>query len=215
VITQGSAPTRSREIGGARRARHTVAVALLVAVACGGSAAGRSPTPTSRSAPADGEWRPAGPVADAVSASCPTDPGTPIAGLHATVLPCLTDPGRAVSVAAVHGRPEVINLWASWCDPCRREAPLLEAAHQAAGERVLFLGVDSREDRTRALRFLAASRVTYPQVFDASAAFARQLGVLGLPYTLVVDASGRVVYRHIGELTPQALREGLARIGWP
>lgn len=175
---------------------------LLVAVLCTSSAGGtavrpRADRPSTATAPA----------------ACPADPGIPIAGLGRTVLPCLTDPGRAVAAAAVHGRAELINMWASWCAPCRREASLLEAAHRAAGDRVLFLGVDSRDDRENALRFLAASGVTYPQVFDASATFALRVGTAGMPYTLAVDASGRIAYRHMGQLTPQALRAALISIG--
>jgi cytochrome c biogenesis protein CcmG, thiol:disulfide interchange protein DsbE len=90
---------------------------------------------------------------------------------------------------------------------------MLEAAHRAVGDRVAFLGVDSRDERAAALSFLASVGVTYPQVFDRSAMFALRVGAIGMPYTLVVDASGRVVFRQIGVLTPQALRSGLARAG--
>jgi thiol-disulfide isomerase/thioredoxin len=178
-----------------------VVLVLLIAV-CGGSAA--QPTPTGAAGPA---------LTGAVAASCPADSGAPIVGLRLTMLPCLADPGRVVRVAVVHGRPEVINVWASWCDPCRREAPLLEAAHRAAGDRVVFLGVDTRDERGAALRFIATSGVTYPQVFDTSAGFAVGVGAVGMPYTLIVDASGRVVYRQMGVLTAPALRYGLARAG--
>jgi cytochrome c biogenesis protein CcmG, thiol:disulfide interchange protein DsbE len=129
------------------------------------------------------------------------------------MLPCLASPQRQVSVAAVHGRPEVINFWASWCKPCRREARLLEAAHRAAGDRVLFLGVDSRDSRSAAMSFLASSNVTYPQVFDEAGTFAARIGLQGVPDTLVVNASGHIVYRWFGELTLERLRDGLARIG--
>ncbi len=129
------------------------------------------------------------------------------------MLPCLASPQNEVSAAAVHGRPEVINFWASWCAPCRREARLLEAANRAVGDRVLFLGVDSRDSRSAALRFLAASKVTYPQVFDEAGTFASRIGLQGIPDTLVVDASGRIVDRWFGELTAEHLRDGLSRIG--
>jgi len=133
-------------------------------------------------------------------------------GVEETTLPCLASPEDQVSVAAVHGRPEVINVWASWCPPCRREAPMLEAAHRAAGDRILFLGIDSRDTRAAALQFLDASGVTYPQVFDSAGTFASRLRPPFLPYTLVVDASGHVVYRWIGELTPDRLQYGLSRL---
>jgi thiol-disulfide isomerase/thioredoxin len=169
---------------------------VLVAAACGGSA--DQPTPN-RIAP----------VLDA----CPTGRGTPITGVRTTMLPCLSSPHRQVSAAAVHGQPQVINFWASWCKPCRREARLLEAAHRAAGDRVLFLGVDSRDTRSAALSFLASSNVTYPQVSDETGIFAARIGLQGIPDTLVVNASGHIVYRWFGELTRERLRDGLAGIG--
>lgn len=175
------------------------AAAILLTAACGASA--DPPGATRSTQPAS------------APAACPAGRGTPINGVRSTALPCLADPQHQVAVAAVHGRPEVINIWASWCAPCRREARLLEAAHRAAGDRVLFLGVDSRDTRTAALRFLADQGVTYPQVFDEAGTFAARLGVQGIPDTLVVDASGHIVYRWLGELTPDRLRDGLARIG--
>ncbi len=174
------------------------AAAVLITAACGAS--GDPPSATQA-----GEISPL--------AACPTGRGTPIKGVRSTRLPCLASPQHQVAVAAVHGQPEVINIWASWCAPCRREARLLEAAHRAAGDRILFLGVDSRDTRSAAVRFLAAEDVTYPQVFDEAGTFASRIGLQGIPDTLVVDASGQIVYRWLGELTPDRLRDGLARIG--
>jgi cytochrome c biogenesis protein CcmG/thiol:disulfide interchange protein DsbE len=191
-----------------RTARGSCAlVVVLLLATCAGST--RRP---GRADAASAGSRPASATA-AVGAACPTGPGTPIAGLATTVLPCLTGTGRGVTVSAVHGRPEVINVWASWCRPCRTEAALLESAHRRAGDRVLFLGVDTRDDPTRALRFLADARVSYPQVSDPAALFALRQGAAGLPYTVVVDASGRIVFRQVGALTAEALHDGLASAG--
>lgn len=181
-------------------------IVVLLLATCAGST--RRPT---QGGPPAAEPRAASPIA--VRSACPSGTGTPIAGVRPTVLPCLTGTAHTVTVGAVHGRPEVINVWASWCRPCRAEAALLESAYRRAGGRVLFLGVDTRDERASALRFLAANGVSYPQVFDASAAFALRQGVPGLPYTLIVDASGRVVLRRIGQLTEAALRDGLASAG--
>ena len=164
------------------------ALALLLA-GCGGS-----PTP-------------------AASPGCPTGAGRPVQGLSHLALPCLARPALAVTVSATHGRPELVNVWASWCGPCRRELPLLEEAHRAVGDRVLFLGVDVRDSRSRALAFLAEHGVSYPQVYDEAGAAARALRFAGVPDTVVVDARGHVVYRHAGELDAATLEAALARLG--
>ncbi len=173
-----------------------IGVALLVTAGCGGPAAA-----------------PPAPTRSATLADCPAGDGTPIEGVPPLSLPCLTRPDLPVRVSAVHARPELINIWASWCAPCRQEIPLLQAAHSAVGSRVLFLGVDVLDSRSRATRFLAAHDATYPQVFDDRGRFARSLGFVGVPNTLVVDADGRVVYRRAGELSDAQLREALSRVG--
>jgi thiol-disulfide isomerase/thioredoxin len=127
-------------------------------------------------------------------------------------LPCL-GPGPDVEMAAHRGVPQLVNVWASWCIPCQREMPLLQAAHDVAGGRVLFLGVDTADSRDSALGFLAATGVTYPQVVDAEGRYRAALGTPGVPITVVVDGEGRVVHREVGELTPTELRRALAKVG--
>jgi len=150
------------------------------------------------------------------STACPagaSSPGHPVHGLPHLALPCLAKPDRSVTVSATHGRPELINVWASWCGPCRRELSLLERAHRTVGDAVLFLGVDVRDSRSRALAFLAAHGVSYPQVYDEAGSVARAFRFAGVPDTVVVDAHGRVVYRHAGELDAASLEAALAKLG--
>jgi cytochrome c biogenesis protein CcmG, thiol:disulfide interchange protein DsbE len=194
-------------IGTGTRRRWQLPLTLLLTLACGGSIASKPLT----SLPV------AATEVDRTVAliPCPEDVAVPLVRRTRTVLPCLTDPGRLVRLAPGSGRAEVINMWASWCEPCRREVPLLQTAYQAAGNRVLFLGIDSRDDHGAALRFLRTRAVSYPQVFDSRGTVARDLGTPGVPYTVVVDASGDIVLRQIGELTDQALRGALARVGIP
>jgi DsbE subfamily thiol:disulfide oxidoreductase len=117
-----------------------------------------------------------------------------------------------VDLSRVHGRPEVINIWASWCAPCRKEMPLLQHAHVHQGDGVLFLGVDVKDSRSHALAFLADNGVDYPQVFDPDGTFALGLRLQGVPNTLFVDGSGRVVDRVIGPVTETRLEQGLAAL---
>jgi cytochrome c biogenesis protein CcmG, thiol:disulfide interchange protein DsbE len=90
---------------------------------------------------------------------------------------------------------------------------MLESAHLTYGDQVLFIGVDSRDERGAALRFVANVGITYPQVFDANARFAASVGTMGIPYTVIVDASGSIVYQQFGTTTEQMLRTALDAAG--
>lgn len=176
-------------------------VMALVAVAGCGDVAGRPGTgPAPRTVP---------PVAD--TAPCPRGADTPIRGVEALDLNCLSGPGT-VRVSAVHGRVEVINVWASWCAPCRQEIPRLEAADRRAAPGVLFLGVDVKDSAAHARAFLAGRHVGYPQVSDPTGRFARALHLFGVPSTVVVDHAGRIRWRHDGELGAAEVRAMLARV---
>jgi thiol-disulfide isomerase/thioredoxin len=117
--------------------------------------------------------------------------------------------GKLRSLSEWDGRPQIINFWATWCAPCRREIPMLndlarDPAH--ADFALIGIAIDFRED---VLRFLAETPIDYNVLIgeqdglDASAAFGMRS--LGLPYTAFVDRSGRIVTIHLGELhRPQA-----------
>lgn len=145
-------------------------------------------------------------------ARCPQGGAVPIAGFPDVALHCLTGPGMT-RVSLTHGRPEVINMWASWCYPCREEIGELEQAHRRLGTRVLFLGIDERDQRAPAVAFLGDHGVSYPQAMDPNGHFARALGFLGVPNTIAIDAAGHVVYRYRGQLTAAALDDLLAALG--
>jgi thiol-disulfide isomerase/thioredoxin len=155
----------------------------------------------------------AGGATAADTAPCPRGHGREISGLPRLTLDCLTRPG-AVEVSRLHGnKPEVINLWASWCGPCREEMPMLEREHERLGGRVVFLGVAVKDSRSAARSFLAGHGVSYAQAFDPAGELPLRLRLQGVPNTLFVDASGAVVDRVIGRLDDRALAEGLSRLG--
>lgn len=114
-------------------------------------------------------------------------------GLPDITLPCLGG-GRAVHLAGLRGKPTVVNLWASWCAPCREELPVLQEFYERARGKVRMLGVDFEDARPgAALTLLKESGVTYPQVADFDKAIDTGIGRHPVPTTVLVDAEGRVV----------------------
>lgn len=115
-----------------------------------------------------------------------------------------------VSTACWLGEPLVVNFWAEWCEPCKEEMPALEAAHQALGDRVRFIGVDYEDRAEAALRFAEEVGVTYELVEDPDGAFFDSVRGRGTPMTMLVTADGEVVYRHAGPLTEEQLTDLVA-----
>jgi thiol-disulfide isomerase/thioredoxin len=100
-----------------------------------------------------------------------------------------------VRLSSLLGQPTLINVWASWCAPCRKELPLLERAHHEFGDRVRFLGINAGDpDASVAIALLDELGITFPQVTDSSMQTRGKLGYGGgLPLTIFVDAQGRMI----------------------
>ena len=118
-----------------------------------------------------------------------------------------SDDGR-VALAELRGYPVVLNFWASWCRPCRAEAPILAAAAKAERGRVVFLGVDVKDFTTDAKRFAKDNGFNYVSVRDTESVY-DDYGLTGLPETFFVDARGRVVSHFIGEIDTEELAQGI------
>ncbi|MDQ6807254.1 MAG: TlpA family protein disulfide reductase, partial [Actinomycetota bacterium] len=102
-------------------------------------------------------------------------------------------------LSKLQGAPVVVNVWASWCSPCRAEFPLFQVASTRLGRRVAFLGVDTLDAASDARAFLGKFPVAYPSYEDSSGAIARSLApTQGVPITVFLDRSGRVTYFHQG-----------------
>ena len=132
-------------------------------------------------------------------------------GLPPLVLPCLGG-GPDVHLDQLRGKPLVVNLWASWCGPCREELPLLKQLHERAGDNVRLLGVDFADPQpAAALELAAISGVTYPQVSDPDGQLRSPLRILGLPVTVLVGPDGRVAYTKYGPVLSYDELAGLVR----
>jgi cytochrome c biogenesis protein CcmG/thiol:disulfide interchange protein DsbE len=108
-------------------------------------------------------------------------------------LPKLDGEGR-ISSSDLHGRPVVLNFWASWCAPCREEAPRLERTwREYRGDGVVFLGVNIKDTESDARRFVEEFDITYPVVRDTDLHLASDLGVYGLPETFFIDHEWRLL----------------------
>ncbi len=107
-------------------------------------------------------------------------------------LPLLQTDG-VLSSESLRGHPVVLNFWASWCAPCREEAPLLERTYQRFKDQgVRFVGVNLRDQEPNARRFVEDFGITFPVVRDEDQELARGLDVYGLPQTFFIDADGRL-----------------------
>ena len=126
-------------------------------------------------------------------------------------LPDLVDSTETVTVPRP-GTPIVLNIWASWCVPCRREMPVLQDAHARFGDQIAFIGVNHLDQREEALDFLAETGVGYPSGYDPDGSVARTYGAFGVPTTYFITASGRIVAAKTGELSSAELSSQIDRL---
>ncbi|MFN8168295.1 MAG: TlpA disulfide reductase family protein [Candidatus Nanopelagicales bacterium] len=203
-----------------RRPLVVLAAAALVLGAAGCSSpsgAGDRVSPAAPSTPVPGggsaEPAPADLVAAADLVDCPaSDPDVPARsdGLPDLTLPCLGD-GPGVRLAGLRGTPTVLNLWASWCEPCRDELPLLADLSAAAGPSLRVLGVDVQDSPSSALSLLADTDVHYASVRDDDTLTKAPLRWTGLPMTVFVDADGVVTHVQRGTITSDEQLRGLVQ----
>ncbi len=119
--------------------------------------------------------------------------------------------GTKISLADYRGKVVVVNVWGSWCPPCRAEAPMLAAAaRDLAPKGVVFLGIDSRDPSAAAARaFVRRFRIPYPSIYDQQGstllAFRGTLSPKSIPSTVIIDRRGRVSASVLGEITRTTL----------
>jgi thiol-disulfide isomerase/thioredoxin len=118
--------------------------------------------------------------------------------------------GRMDSLAAHRGRVVLLNLWATWCPPCRDEMPALEAFARENKGRVVVLGVDQGESASVAAQFAKERGVTFPILLDEKQQYGRTYAAIGMPTTVVVGRDGHVVKGIDGAMTLQQMRDAVA-----
>lgn len=120
--------------------------------------------------------------------------------------------GGSQSLADFKSGPLVVNLWATWCGPCRREMPVLEQAQQREPG-IQFVFLNQGESTKTVSQYLAKEELQLSNVLlDGRSEVSREMGVQGMPTTFFFDASGKLVDSHLGELSAATLRRSLKRI---
>ena len=115
--------------------------------------------------------------------------------------------GGILTPADYAGKPVVVNFWASWCGPCRQEAPIFERLSREYAERgVLFVGVNIQDAETDAQAYLREYDITYPNGIDANGGISIDYGVIGIPVTFFIDREGIVHRRWAGVMRETQLR---------
>ena len=121
--------------------------------------------------------------------------------------------GTAISLEDLRGKPVVINFWASWCPPCRIEAPLIERTWREYKNRgLIFLGVNIQDRKEDALNYIREFDITYPNGPDPTGEISIDYGVSGLPVTFFVSSKGEIVRRWVGAIEKSVLISSIEEI---
>jgi thiol-disulfide isomerase/thioredoxin len=124
--------------------------------------------------------------------------------------------GRQLSLRDFRGSAVALNVWGSWCGPCRNEAPALKSvSDELAGQGVQFLGLDIRDSRDKAIGFERSFGITYPSIEDSDGSLLAPFDVLpptGVPVTALIDRHGRVAGRIVGVASYTPLKQALSAL---
>jgi peroxiredoxin len=123
--------------------------------------------------------------------------------------------GNEVTLRDYHGRPVVLNFWATWCVPCRQELPVLQAAYEAyqgTGLVMLAISQDVAGQKETVRSFMANLGITFPPLLDPEGSVAAHYNIFLLPSTIFIDPAGTVVAMHFGLMTRVQIEKHLVAI---
>jgi cytochrome c biogenesis protein CcmG, thiol:disulfide interchange protein DsbE len=139
--------------------------------------------------------------AESTLTACPQQPDAPAQGDPLSTLSFDCPGGGTLDLGRAQGLPTVVNLWGSWCAPCREEMPLLQQLADTAEGKVQVVGVISKDGKPQAESFAADAGVTFPSAFDGDGKLMADLGINVLPATYFLDATGSLVHTQLGPVT--------------
>ena len=139
--------------------------------------------------------------------ACGGDDAADTTALPAMTMAPMTDGGPSLDLATLTG-PAVVNLWATWCGPCRRELPAFQEVSETRTD-VRFIGIDIGEDAAKARDYLDELGVTFEQFVDEDGGLTDALGAASLPVTLVVSPDGSVATEHLGPMSVDELNDAI------
>lgn len=138
----------------------------------------------------------------------------PALGRPAPDFTLTTVAGETLQLASLRGQPVVLNFWATWCAPCRREMPVLQNASQRFAGEVAFVGIDQGESPEVVEEYIKNLGITFQVPLDSDMSVGSRYNVQGMPITYFVDADGVIRHMWVGEMNSVILAEGIAKI-WP
>lgn len=152
----------------------------------------------------------------AVESASPAPSATEQALAQAPDFTVIDRDGNEIKLSDLHGKPVILNFWASWCGPCKSEMPAFEAAYQTYGEQIHFLPVNvtdgSRETVETAKAYIDGQPYTFPIYFDTALEASIAYGASSIPLTVFINAEGELVAYASGALDAATLQRGIDMI---